>query len=295
MVVSTRRVVRNSPGSPVPKTQTKNPMPRKTNKYSQIRKNIKSRKVPKARISRAERILDMLDETPCIRGWDINKVLGIGTVGTVFLACQKTNSSKCAAMKVQVLANQQDRKSFQEELEKQEKFNPYAPKLYEKCIATDTKGGLFGIIVMEPLGLELDAYLSSKRSTDELNMVGRSIETILRFCHSKKITHGDLALFNIAFNSQNKLVFLDFDRASSHGYHPEVDFWRLFIELFESTRSNGTKPIHGSNTEYLKRFLPDWAMALGVAYVPMTPEQGEEVWVEAYTKFCKAENVKCLE
>lgn len=296
-MVATRRTRTNATASP----QQNAPLKRKrvskspANHFANIRKNLKSRKLPKSRITRAELILDMIDKVPCIRGWDVKKILGVGTVGTVFLSCEKKNSSRCAAMKVQVLANKKNTDSFHEELAKQAKFAPYAPRVYEKCIATDEKGHVFGIIIMEPLGLELDGYLSVKRTQDELDMIGGSIERILRFCHEKKITHGDLALFNIAFNSDNKLVFLDFDRASSRGYHPDVDFWRLFIELFESTRSNGTKPIVESNMKHLMRFLPLWANALGVSYVLVSPEQGEQIWIAAYEKFCRAENVKCLD
>jgi serine/threonine protein kinase len=198
-------------------------------------------------------------------------------------------------MKVQVLTNKSEMRSFEQELDRQESFGEFAPKVFERCVTKDDRGREYGIIVMERLGDEIDAYLMKQRTKQELDFLANGIVKILEFCRHKGITHGDLALFNIAFNSRGQVVFLDFDRAAPR-FHPDVDFWRLYIEMFVSTQSNGTKKIHPKNLAYLKTALPHWAHALGLTGIPkVTTARAEDIWTQAYTRYCKAEKIKCLE
>ena len=241
-------------------------------------------------------IIHMLQTKPvCINQWVPMSILGVGTVGTVFLSCRKTNNKNCAAMKIQLIENKNDEKLFLEEIKKQKHFEKYAPTVYDTCIINDNNKTRYGIIIMETLGMELDLYLTKKLTNTQLTKVVDDITNILHFCKQNKLTHGDLALFNIAFNSKNNLVFLDFDRASSK-FYPLVDYLRLHIEMFVSTQSNGTKKIHKDNLIFIRKHLSKWANALDVQ-VPsqLTAKAADALWIQEYTKYSKAEGIKCLE
>lgn len=291
-MVSTRRTKRTSPAKRTSPVQA----------FPDIQHNLNKAKYTKDHKQRAKKILNMLasrDSPACVNGWQLKRLLGVGTVGTVFMSCQ--SASKCAAMKIQVLKDADDLQSFTDELAKQTLFGKHAPQIYSSCIA-EQKGTRYGIIVMEQLGMELDKYLASEVLSDaEIRKVGDGITTILKYCKKENITHGDLALFNIAFNSKGKLVFLDFDRAY-RGFVPKVDFWRLFIELFPETQSSPTQKLHNealfANCERLRASLPDWAKALGLTRgvnYKLAPTKADELWVDTYQDYCKRAKVKCLE
>lgn len=239
-------------------------------------------------------ILERLHVFPCIRQWQIGHVLGVGTVGTVILACKKKNKH-CAAMKIQVLHNKTERHSFETELKNQQAFLPYAPKIYDHCLYSDKQSGVeFGILIMELLDEELDRYLTQKRSKEEIAAIGERIKDMLLFMKQKGYTHGDLALFNLAFVKNGPLVMLDFDRASTSVYAPAVDTLRLQTEMTKSTQSANTKSILPAHLRDLKRFVPQWHKALGTAQ-PKTAKDADRAWEEAYEVYCKEAHIKCLE
>ena len=262
---------------------------------SNLRKNMLARNAENKHTKRAMSIINMLNTKPvCINQWVPTTILGVGTVGTVFLSCKKNNTKTCAAMKIQLIENKDDETLFKEEIKKQKSFKPYAPTVYDTCIILDKNETKYGIIIMETLGTELDSYLTKKLTTTKLLKVVDDITEILVFCKKNKLTHGDLALFNIAFNSKNNLVFLDFDRASNK-FYPLVDYLRLHIEMFVKTQSKGTKKLNNDNLKFLQKHLWRWAEALDLQVPKLTANEMDEFWVREYSKYCVAAGVKCLE
>lgn len=245
--------------------------------------------------ARTRQILKIIKQFPCIRGWNVGKVLGVGTVGTVVCACnkEKKKKKKCAALKVQVLRNKAEMKSYMTEIYNQKKFGEFAPKVYGDC-TIQSDGVTYGVIIMELLEVELDKFLEKKRSLDVMQKIGRRITEMIRFMWSKKLTHGDTALFNLAFTKRGKLVMLDFDRASTEVYRPEVDTLRLQIETVRSTQSKNTKVIHKDNLRFLKNFTGKWHAAAETRPVPGASE-ADEAWVNAYEEYCKEAGIKCLD
>lgn len=242
--------------------------------------------------SRTTEILSIADDMKCIQGWRTSKVLGVGTVGTILLACKKR--TECAAVKVQILGNRTEETSFKNELRNQKAFLPYAPEIYDWCITTKGKRK-YGAIVMEILGDELDQWLAVKRSDKQLRDVGAQISTILSFMTDREITHGDLALFNMAFvKGTNRLILLDFDRASTKVFNSAVDYLRLHTELYHKTQSRNTKHTLESNLKVLRDYLPEWAGIAGVAR-PRTVTTADRLWQDEYEEYCVAANIKCLE
>ena len=104
--------------------------------------------------------IHMLQTKPvCINQWVPMSILGVGTVGTVFLSCRKTNNKNCAAMKIQLIENKNDEKLFLEEIKKQKHFEKYAPTVYDTCIINDNNDKTrYGITDLYILALYL-AYL----------------------------------------------------------------------------------------------------------------------------------------
>jgi predicted Ser/Thr protein kinase len=241
---------------------------------------------------RTEWILSLIDGIPCIKGWSIGKLLGTGTVGTVFLVC--TREKECAAMKIQLLSSKKATKQFEMEIKNQESVEDMAPRVLDTCIHKVGKVKL-GVIIMERLGEELDSYLVPRRSAQELKHIGEQIEDMLGYMKQKGFTHGDLALFNLAFllDDPTKLVMLDFDRASTTVYAPEVDSLRLQTELYKTTQSNGTKPIHKDNMTRLRKFIPVWHKKVGTRVVKGV-KKADGAWIDAYESYCKEANVQCL-
>lgn len=239
--------------------------------------------------ARTQQVLTAVHQFPCIQGWKVGNVLGVGTVGTVFLACK---NKKCAALKVQVLRNKSDKQSYATELLNQKAFEPFAPKVYCDC-TIQVDGVTYGVIVMELLGDELDKFLTKKRSAAIMAGIGNRIVEIITFMRNKKFTHGDTALFNLAFTQQGSLVMLDFDRASTTVYRPAVDALRLQVETSRSTQSANTKPIHKENLAALKRFTTAWHAAAGTLPV-VGVSKADEAWLRAYESYCRAAGIKCL-
>ena len=238
--------------------------------------------------------MNVINEFPCIKGWTTGRVLGTGTVGTIVLAC-KNNKSQCAAMKVQILTTKAERDSFKVELANQLAFGSMAPEVYDHCMIK-SDGVRYGVIVMELLDEELDEFLSNKQSTADLIEVAERIQEFLEYMALHNLTHGDLALFNMAFTKNDRrLIMLDFDRSSTLVYHPSVDALRLHIELYKKTQSENTKDTLSSNLAVLRKNLGGWYGAVNMKKPKGSAPVIDELWYKAYGVYCKKANIKCLE
>jgi hypothetical protein len=249
----------------------------------------------KVLLKREKLIRRYIPKLDCVRahGDETMEVLGNGSAGTVFLACEDV----CVAIKIQVLLNKKHMDAFDKEVKNQRAFAPYAPKVLDTC--TEKIGKYtFGVIIMELLKTdsELDKYLMLKRSKRELNDVIEGLNAALEFTIRKRITHGDLAFFNIAQNAKGKWIFLDFDRSSTSVFAPHVDYLRLRTELYARLRSTPTKKMNKSNIDYLlKTAIPIWTKLYKYKKKFDNIDTLGEEWEKAYEKYCVRAHVKCLE
>lgn len=234
------------------------------------------------------------ESIPCLEDWNIGELLGQGTVGTVFLSCKpKVRRKKCGAAKIQKLQTDEDVAQFEREVKSQKAFAPFAPKIFVDCQFEDEDGQRYGVILMELVGSTLDEYLVEERTPKELNKVRKDLEKILKFLRKKKLTHGDLALFNIGFRDKD-LILIDFDRSAVDMFNPQVEFYRLQTEMYPSTRSEGTAEVEEKNMQYLqKNGLENWAQAAGIK-PKKTSIEADQAWEEAYNTYCVEADVKCL-
>jgi hypothetical protein len=114
-----------------------------------------------------------------------------------------------------------------------------------------------------------------------------------------RLTHGDLALFNMYVEEKPfKLKVLDFDRASAKVFAPDVDVLRAATELSESTRSEPPdgKPIHPFNDQFLgSTGLKKFQKAFGGEFeLDGRPVDIDDEWRGAYGLYCKDAHIKCL-
>ena len=244
-------------------------------------------------IRRQKIIYEHIPHMSCLQEYgQVLSVLGNGSSGTVFLVCEEG----CVAIKIQLLVTEKHMNAFTAEIENQRRFAPYAPQVLNAC--TEKVGQRkFGIIIMELLKTdgELDKYLEPKRSPDELHNVITGITEALAFAMQQRITHGDLALFNIAQKADGTWIFIDFDRSSTTVFAPHVDYLRLVTELYDIYRSTPTKEMHEDNIKYLlKHAVPVW-FSLYDYQGTSNIKHIARMWEVEYEKYCKVAKVKCLD
>lgn len=232
-----------------------------------------------------------------INGWEPEEILGTGTVGTVWMICRK--NEECAAVKLQKFDSVEAKIRWQSELTLQKRFHPFSPRVRSYC---GTRS--FGAIVMEQMGDTLDGRLAkmSMKDLEKLEKLGGQIMSICEFLVESGMCHGDLALFNFAFDKNDNLKMIDFDRAyavSGRNKIPQtllhrVDFYRIQLEMYRHTQSTGTKEINPKLLQYFrKNWLQKWATPFGLE-VAADGHDAEHRWMEAYEEYCKAANILCL-
>ena len=163
----------------------------------------------------------------CMDDWKVGELLGEGTAGKVY---RVEKDGKMAAAKIQTLKSAKEVDRFKREVQNQKAFGRYAPEIYLDCVEKRDKSTSIGVIIMELIDIELDTWLSTAQNEMELANLVQDISVIGKYCIKMKITHGDLALFNIARAKSGRWVFIDFDRASTSVFRPEVDILRLQLE-----------------------------------------------------------------
>lgn len=228
--------------------------------------------------------------------------------------------SNCFAVKVQDLNSETDKTGFAREIACQKTAEDFAPRIISYCKEKkDNK--TYGIIVMELFYQELDNYLANpKLENKDLDKVIDGIEKALLHLKGLKMTHGDLALFNIAVDQRGSIMMLDYDRASTEeqNFSPAVDLFRICTECFKTCQSDGTnRGIPIATMRYLSqnginRWLnvynqEEWEIiyegnAPGITqpFKPatihgMTAIKWDLAWSEAYQQYCTTAGVKCIE
>jgi hypothetical protein len=271
------------------------PSPRLPEEKSDINSSPVFRKVngtPAA--ARALRILQFVPELDCLTQWPIkaSALLGIGTVGTVFLSCRLDGT--CAAVKIMEITSAKELKAYEKEVDNQRAFSPWAPEILDECVVKVSKDLYYAAIVMERLGDELDVYLGVKRTKAELESVAEDLEEIFKFMAKQKLTHGDMTLFNLAKrrNGDKKVILLDFDRASTSVYAPVVDVLRMQAEIHNPKINPVLKKMVASNVRFLLSSVPAWNKITNVAEVKN--KDAAKNWRTAYEEYCVKANVLCL-
>jgi hypothetical protein len=235
----------------------------------------------------------------CLKSWKMTKLLGAGTIGTVFGVCEHGSSGKCGAIKIQNISSGTQEDSFLNEIEVQKELGENAPHIFGDCVFF-YKSVKYAAIVMEQLDTTFDEWLSNKRTIDELDNMNKQLEYLFEYLRDHKITHGDTALFNIGIVSRHqnpeKLIFLDFDRGSTNIYSPKVDALRIFTEFIERYRSEGTAHIEKTNEKY---FFNKTKKMIKNVYGPnliksFGQKTSSEDWFEEYEKYCVEAKVLCL-
>lgn len=248
---------------------------------------------------KAAYILELAARTNCLQDYDSRKhrLLGVGTVGTVYLLCMAPDA--CHAVKLQLITTPLALATFKREAETQRLFYPAAPKVHRWCAEEIASENLvLGVIAMDTIASELDSYLQTRRSAEEMDNIVEGVTAIVASIGKRRYTHGDLALFNIAINSSGNIVLIDFDRASTDSFvfAPSVDWLRLIVECFPATQSKNTKKLDPNNLRFLQEVaVPIWAKMAGLDLRRYnTIDKIDELWVDEYEKYCRKAKVLCL-
>ena len=237
----------------------------------------------KARVRRTMQNIDSLNEYLGSVGWHIVTLIGVGEHSTVFEAvCVETigtTNPGSSAVKVTELID--GASAFLDECVRQTEASPYAPYIYHKA----TFRGI-SLCVMELMGDTLSNFLARRRNVHELKQVAEDITEFLRFYHERKITHGDLALFNIARRiTTNSFIPIDFGYAETDpgNYAPEVDVYRLIDAFFDPTSTKGSRHISPKNVATFEAYFSQWCTICNV--VQVSGEQAALAWSKAFW-FC---------
>ena len=277
----------------------------------------KKKIVSKLKINKKEKdicqyLIDQINEEGCLEDWHITKLLGIGSVGTVFAVCESTCASCakiCAAIKIQFIDNPTHEKTIKKESSFQKAAAPFAPKIIDECYFTIGRQKCYSI-VMEKLDGEMDRWLMELKSKSILEDIAEQITSLLEYIRTKKLIHGDLVWFNLGYINDTtylsgiRVILLDFDRSSLklNTRFAKIDVLRLIMELYSSVATPVQKKINSNNSKHLKRMLISYGRSkYGDIFNEiggrggLTARDIEESWVDLYENYCKEAKVKCLE
>lgn len=234
----------------------------------------------RARVQRTMQNIDILDEYLGCVGWRIMTLIGVGEHSTVFeVACVDKMSAynrSRGAVKITELVD--GAHSFRNECIRQSAAAPYAPYIYHES----TFRGI-NVCVMELMGETLSDFLARRRNAYELEQVAEDITRFLQFYHEKRITHGDLALFNIARRvTSNSFIPIDFGyaEADAEKYAPEVDVYRLIDAFFDPSSTQGSRAISPKNMSTFPPYFSRWCTICNVEKV--SGEQAALAWSKAF-------------
>jgi hypothetical protein len=240
-----------------------------------------------------ERFIEHSEKLNKILKWPIenNTLLGIGSQGIVFSSIK---NGQDVAVKLIELEKEDHIAIYKHEVASQKMFLPFSPKIFDDGIIKISTKLSYGVIIMEVLGDELDKYLMRKRSKVELKSVESDLVTIFKFMLESRLTHGDMALFNIAKRkSDGHFILLDFDSASDRFFQPEVDIYRMQSEIYNPKENPSLKEMDKSNLKFLLRHVPNWSKMMGIKKV--NNKFSENYWRYNYQEYCKkVKEVQCL-
>lgn len=151
---------------------------------------------------------------PCLKGWDLGKVLGRGLNGCVYLACHQGDT--CRGVKIQ-------RENPEQEVAIQRRFarQLLAPEVYDWCKGvsdSEDDDREFYAIFMELIDGTAFDFLNDwpAPSTQDLTTMAMGLREIVRGLNREGINHGDMHSSNIGYTKSRIVgepahwVMLDF-------------------------------------------------------------------------------------
>lgn len=191
-------------------------------------------------------------------------LLGTGSTGSIFKVISSKNAQTFAAAKLQRRGTLDQ---WLCEIEAHSKFSKAIPSMVPRLYYTNA---LARLIVMEHVeGERLDRYLAVQRAPEELGVIAENLTSVFAALRKHKLTHGDMALFNVIIDPKTLQVrLIDFDRASHRVYRPWVDRLRFANEWWPEVRSAGTAEIEASNAHFMQQqtwLLPRTILSCSVA------------------------------
>ena len=215
-----------------------------------------------------------------------------GTNGEVFSMTQK---GKPFVAKLQLLRTADSYRSFEHEVAVQREFESRhlgLPLVQQQVVTIGSH--TIGVTVM-PYVTTLNKFLDEKRTPAQLETVIVLLIKLLHQIQRAKLTHGDMALFNVYW-AGTQLKVMDFDLGSVDVYAPEVDVLRVATELSTSTRSSGGKKVHPYNDKYLGTTgLALFREAFGADYSLSGSKKAiNQEWERSFGVYCKKAHVRCL-
>jgi tRNA A-37 threonylcarbamoyl transferase component Bud32 len=189
------------------------------------------------------------------------------------------------AIKLKSLRTRLDHDRFAHELAMLRACHELGPAVTSGTVESGT-GSYTGVICMEWIPCTLDVHIAQQKSTDALgSSFADGLDAILEALGRRRITHGDLALFNIGVTGSGRLLLLDFELSSLKTYEPAVDVYRLCGEFYSEFRSAGNAAFEDTKTEYIRRaWMPRWLERVGVSG-SLKASQIESRWRAAYERY----------
>jgi hypothetical protein len=250
-----------------------------------------SPRVPNSR-DRTSFMTNVISRVAILSDYEDFKHEASGTNGEVFSMSQK---GKPYVAKLQLLRTADSRRSFDHEVAVQREFasRKLGLPLVEKQVVS-VASHTVGVTVM-PYVTTLNKYLHEKRTPAQLETVIVLLIKLLHQIQRAKLTHGDMALFNVYW-AGTELKVMDFDLGSVDVYAPEVDVLRVATELSTSTRSAGGKKVHRDNDKYLgTKGLDLFKNAFGADFSLDGSKSAINLeWERSYEVYCEKAHVRCL-
>jgi hypothetical protein len=242
--------------------------------------------------ARADVMADAISRIAILSDYEDFEHLATGTHGEAF---SMRKNDKHFVAKLQRLQRADDYRTFEHEVHAQRTFASHklgVPLIHKQIVSLGRQ--TIGVTVM-PLVETLDGYLHVKRTHAELDKVLHALNKLLHQIQRAKLTHGDLALFNMYVHN-GAVKVMDFDLASTDVFAPAVDVLRVATELSATTRSSGGHTVHAYNERYLRsQGLALFREAFGADFkLCGTFEDIDFAWKRAFAVYCKKAHVRCL-
>lgn len=248
-------------------------------------------------VPRKKLLTDAVASSAILSDYTGFKHIASGTVGEVF---SMSRQGKLFVAKLQHLRTRDELRGFAQEVKVQRAFAAKHVGLPLVDVQVFKLGTETVAVVVMPLVQTLHEFLHTERTAAQLDLVMKSLVTLLSRMQEAKLTHGDLTLFNMYIEDKpSGLKVLDFDRSSTKVFAPDVDVLRAATELSPDTRSEPPdhKPIHVFNSQYLEsKGLQSFQEAFGSEFeLDGSVKEIDANWEISYDTYCHRAHVKCLE
>ena len=178
-----------------------------------------------------------------IDSYTIQRLLGEGRYGIVYLAVDKDKNKYVVKQLKNEMIKKGDNKLFYEELSLKKLQHPYFPKFISRFRDKERKGYILEYIegeVFEDI-LRKDRYQFSR---EEIYQVCSQLLDMVEILHNCNIIHGDIRLPNIIRKDNKELCLIDFGLArilDNEHHTKDLDYWYIgdfLIHLYYTTYQN---------------------------------------------------------